>query len=216
MPNWVTVKIKTSPECIGSMINDHGRIDFNLVTPFPGSFDWDGISGAAEHAAEVAVGKPLDDHPLIASLQQSNRARTDIKKLDDECFEQFLQMLRNYRKCGYLHNMDFAREEWGTKWNACDSTHDADAGTACFDTAWSCPTELLVQLSRNHQDTRIEVAYADEDIGNNCGTYTLLSGEKVQSDEAPPWGQQTTAEKSKWKLFACEMTGRDLSDYDDD
>lgn len=216
MPNWVTNEIRTSQKVISSLINKVGHVDFDLIVPFPGSFDWDGISGAAEQAAEVAVGKPLDDHPLIASLQQSNRARTDIKKLDDECFEQFLQMIRNYRNCGYLHNMDFAREVWGTKWNACDSTHDADAGTARFDTAWSCPEPVLVALSKKFPDDRIEVQYADEDIGSNCGAFALLNGVKIESDEAPSWSAQSADERAKWKAFACEMKGRDPSDYDDE
>lgn len=216
MPNWVTVKIKASPAVIRGMVNNEGRIDFALVLPFPGSFEWNYVSGNAESAAERASGKAVSRHPLIAALETDNRQRADITKLDDEAFDQFLQMLRNYRKCGYLHSMDFAREAWGTKWNACESEHDADAGTAHFDTAWSCPQPVLAALSRKFPEDRIEVTYADEDIGSNCGTFTLLNGEKVESDEAPPWSQQSAEDRVKWTAFACEIKGGGPSDYSDD
>ncbi|WP_442592513.1 hypothetical protein ACSBPU_13000 [Parapusillimonas sp. JC17] len=216
MPNWVTVKIKSSPEVIGSMINpETSRIDFALMLPFPGDHDWDGIYGDAKQMAEIITGQPLSDHPLIATMQASNRAKARVSELSDESFEQFIGMLRNHRKCGYLHSMEFARDQWGTKWNACEPSHDITAGTAQFDTAWSCPEPLLIALSAKFPDQEIVVTYADEDIGSNCGTFTLLNGEKVESDEAPPWSQQSEADKSKWTRFACEVKGRDPSDYDD-
>ncbi len=58
------------------------------------------------------------------------------------------------------------------------------------------------------------MTYADENIGSDCGTFTLLNGEKIESDEALPWREQSAADKSKWTRFACEVKGRDPSDYD--
>lgn len=213
MPNWITNEIKASPEVISSIVNEGGHVDFELMMPFPGTFEWNFVSCSAEQAAEVAAGKPLDSHPLIASLQAQNRKSADITKLSDEDFEQFVQMLRNYRKCGFLHSMDFARDSWGTKWNACESKHDIGAGTAKFETAWSCPVPVLLALSKRFPNEQIKVVYADEDIGSNCGTFTFLNGEKIESDEAPPWSKQTDQEKKKWTEFACHVKGRDPSEY---
>lgn len=208
MPNWVTNKIKASPEVISSMVNpETDRIDFDLVLPFPGDHDWDGIYGDAEQMAEIVIGQPLDSHPLIASLQASNRSQANISKLSDESFEQFIGMLRNHRKCGYLHSMQFARSQWGTKWNACEPSHDVVAGTAQFDTAWSCPEPLLMALSKRFPKQEIIVTYADEDIGSNCGEFTLLNGEMISGNIAPSWNAMCHADQEMWSQFARAVKG---------
>ena len=215
MPNWVTNKISASPAVITAMLNSDGRIDFNTMAPFPGDDKWDGISMAAEEAAQIVIGAPLSDHPLLASLEASNRSNFDIKKLSEECFEQFVGMLRNHRKCGYLHSMDFARKVWGTKWNACDQSHDVAQGQATFDTAWSCPKGVLLELSKRFPDESIAIEFADEDIGSNCGSFTLKNGVAITSDIAPAWRNQTEEMRAKWKAFAHKVKGTDPADYED-
>ena len=127
--------------------------------------------------------------------------------MSDASFQQFVGMLENYRACGYLHSMDFARKVWGTKWNACEPQHDAEAGTAQFDTAWSCPEGVLIELSKRFPNDEIGVIYADEDIGSNCGTFTLKAGETIASDIAPAWRDMDDATKSKWCMFAYKVKG---------
>lgn len=207
MPNWITNKIAAPKHVIEAMLNADGRIDFNTMAPFPGPNDWDSIAMDAEEAAEIICGIPVSDHPLIAALEAGNRARFDIKKLHDESFKQFVGMVENYRACGYLHSMDFARKVWGTKWNACEPVADPTAGTAQFETAWACPEPILVELSKRFPDEEITVTYADEDIGSNCGTFTLKAGVTITSDIAPSWGDMTDAQKSRWKAFAYSVKG---------
>lgn len=207
MPNWVTTKIQTEPAVIQALVNAEGRVDFSLVTAFPGEFPWDGIYCDAEELAEIVVGKPLDKNALIAGLQADSRSRASAVKLNDEGFEQFVQMLRNYRKCGFMHGMSFARSAWGTKWNACESHVDVDTGVASFETAWNCPKQVLSTLSKRFPDAELSVTYADEDIGSNCGTYTLRAGEVVESDIAPPWHEMTEQAQQRWARFAREVKG---------
>ncbi len=209
MPNWITNKITAPKQVIESVINDKGHVDFNLMAPFPGprGTDWNGIYGDAETAAEKVLGIALSDHPLIASLEAVNRNDIDIKKMSEESFRQFIGMLENHRACGYLHGMEWARDKWGTKWNACESTHDAAAGTMAFDTAWSCPKPVLVELSKRFPDAEISVTYADEDIGSNCGTFTLKAGEAIASDIAPAWRGMTDEQKTTWCMFAYKVKG---------
>ncbi|MBR8471961.1 MULTISPECIES: hypothetical protein [Burkholderia] len=217
MPNWVTNKVSAPSHVIAAIVSsDDGRVDFARIVKFEGEFPWDGIYADAETMAEVVVGTPLSSNPLLDSLEAANRARADIKKLNDESFEQFIQMLRNFRKVGFLHSMDFARAKWGTKWNACDSSADIEAGTAEFDTAWSCPVPIFEALSRKFPEDVITVTYADEDIGSNCGTFRMRNGEEISSEIAPSWRDMTDAERAKWKAFACEVTGRDPKDYEDE
>lgn len=209
MPNWITNKITAPKHVIAAVINDKGHVDFNLMAPFPGprGEEWDGIYGDAETAAKKVLGVAINEHPLIAALESDNRRSIDIKKLSDESFKQFIGMLENHRACGYLHSMDWARDKWGTKWNACESTHDAEAGTMAFETAWSCPEPMLLELSKRFPDAEICVTYADEDIGSNCGTFTLKAGEAIASDIAPGWRDMTDEQKAKWKAFAYEVKG---------
>lgn len=207
MPNHVTNKVRAPSHVLKSLINESGKIDFNTIAPFLGSFDWNGIDCAAEEAAEVITAQPLNEHPIIASLQQSNRTRVDALKLSEEGFEQFVQMLRNKRACGHFHTLDFARDAWGTKWNAYDQLIDIDAGLLSFDTAWSCPMPVLKQLSSHHPDEEITVQYADEDIGCNCGTVKLKAGKVVSSDIAGRWDEMSEQDQQKWEAFARDLKG---------
>lgn len=216
MPNWVKNKISAPKHVIKAMLNNEGEVDFSTICPFPGPNNgWDGISCSAEEAAEIVCGIAMSKNPLIASLQASNRSSFDIKNLSESCFSQFVGMLENYRACGYLHSMDFARKVWGTKWNACEQNVNPDEGIASFDTAWSCPEGVLIELSKRFPEDDIKVVFADEDIGSNCGTFTLKSGAVIFSDIAPAWSDSTDEQKAKWRAFACEVTGRDQKDYEE-
>jgi hypothetical protein len=216
MPTHVTNKIKAPSHVIAALLNDEGNVDFNRIIKFDGEFPWDDVSMDAEQMAEMVTGKGVDDHPLIAALQQANRARASIKQMSDITFEQFVQMLRNYRKCDVFHHMDFARQNWGTKWNAYSQSVDVAAGAAKFDTAWSCPKPVLEALSKRFPEDTIEVQYADEDIGSNCGSYSLKDGLVVASDIAPNWGSQSDEQKAKWRAFAFDVTGREPSADEDE
>ncbi|MFJ3486616.1 hypothetical protein ACIPL1_24905 [Pseudomonas sp. NPDC090202] len=215
MPNWVTNKVSAPKEVLQSLINAEGRIDFNTLITFAGSFPWNGIDCAAEKCAEVITSQPLDENPLIASLQQSNRQGANALRLSDEQFEQFVQMLRNKRLTGHFHTLDFANANWGTKWNACDQDPDLEAGTLKFDTAWSCPEPVLKALSAKHPEAEICVVYADEDIGSNCGTLKLKGGEFVSRDESQGWNKMSKAEQEKWQAFAYEVKGWEPEPDDD-
>lgn len=69
-------------------------------------------------------------------------------------------------------------EYWGTKWGAydCDTKVGKSYIQFCFSTAWSLAYPIVQRLAVLGYD--IEVKYADEDIGSNCGklTYTREGG----------------------------------------
>ncbi len=214
MPNWITNKITTAKHVIEAVVNEKGHVDFNLMAPFPGlcGADWSAIYGDAETAVQTVLGLAMNEHPLIASLEAQNRRNSDIKRLSDESFQQFIGMLENHRACGYLHSMDWQRDKWGTKWNACEPRHDFEAGTMQFDTAWACPKPVLVELSKRFPDEEITITYADEDIGCNCGTFTLKAGEVVSENIVPSWSSMSDVERIKWRLFAYQVKGYSADD----
>jgi hypothetical protein len=215
MPNWVTNKVKAPSHVIEAILDDKGNVDFNRIITFDGEWPFDGVYLDAETLAEHLCGV-VEDNPLIAGLREANRSRISIKGMTDSSFEQFVQMLRNHRKCDTLHGMDFARKHWGTKWNACDASADVETGTAQFDTAWSCPEPVLVELSKKFPEDSIEITYADEDIGSNCGSFTLKAGEVVSSDIADSYSKQSDEDKAKWRAFAYAVKGWNPEEIEED
>ena len=207
MPNHITNRVSAPSVVLRSLINEQGAIDFNTLLPFKGAFPWDYISANAETAAEAISGTPLHDHPLIRPLQESNRARANVMEMTDDQFEQFVQMLRNKRACGHMHDMDWGRFAWGTKWNAYSQQIDLEQGLLKFDTAWSCPELVFVALSKLHPEAVIEVKFADEDIGSNCGTITFSGGNVTEKDCAGQWDAMSSADQEKWKAFAYAVKG---------
>lgn len=215
MPNHITNKVSAPAHVLTSLINADGQIDFGKIIQFEGDFPWNGVCGAAETAAESAINLPLSDNPMLSSLQRYSRENSSVAKLSDESFEQFVQMLRNYRKTGYMHCMDFARQVWGTKWNAYSQKIDVEGCSLCFDTAWSTPVPVFKALSAMHPTEEISVVFADEDIGSNCGTLKLKAGELVEQECAGSWGEMSKDDQAKWRAFAMEVTGR-ADDEDDE
>lgn len=215
MPNHITNKVQAPKEVLASLLNADGRIDFNTIIPFAGTFGWNGIDGLAETCAEAVTGEPLNDHPLIASMQRDSRSRASIAGCSDEQFEQFIQMLRNKRTTGHFHTLDFARDKWGTKWNAYDQLVDLEHGVFKFDTAWSCPKPVFQALSALHPHSEIIVQFADEDLSSNCGILVFKAGEVFSSDVAGDWSDMTKPDRDKWTAFALELTGR-TADEDDE
>lgn len=221
MPNWITNKITAPKHVIEAMVNEDGRIDFNLMAPFPGprGSGWDGIFMDAETAARHVLNISLNSHPMIAALESSSRRDVNLEKMTDASFQQFIGMLENYRACGHLHGMDWAREKWGTKWNACESEHNVEAGTAQFDTAWSCPEGVLVELSKRFPDDEISVTFADEDIGSNCGVFILKAGDTISIDIAPSWNSMSKEDQAKWRMFAYQVKGyseSEIGEFEDE
>lgn len=100
----------------------------------------------------------------------------------------------NGEVCWYRWNLN----NWGTKWNAYSSEVDLDEGLVRFDSAWSHPYPVLVALTQKFPEHEISVRYADEDLGQNCGAYTVLNVEMIE-DNTPDYGSPEAYE------LACQV-----------
>jgi len=96
------------------------------------------------------------------------------------------------KKFGYCDWYGWQTANWGTKWNAYEQYSD-DTNVIEFDTAWSTPYALLVNLSKMFPQVTFEVEYADEDFGYNVGKYVLLNGETIE-ENIPDGGSQEAIE----------------------
>jgi hypothetical protein len=96
------------------------------------------------------------------------------------------------KKFGHCDWYGWQTANWGTKWNAYEQV-EHDANVIEFDTAWSTPYSLLVNLSKMFPQVTFEVEYADEDFGYNVGRYVLLNGETIE-ENIPDGGSQEALE----------------------
>ena len=100
---------------------------------------------------------------------------------------------------------DWQTEHWGTNWNASSQPEDGypeEATEFRFETAWSHPMGLIEILSKRLPEVTLEIIFADEDTGSNCGHYTCKGGEIIEQDIAPSWSDMSDAEKANWTEFA--------------
>lgn len=95
----------------------------------------------------------------------------DILKLGETAVTNFI----NYGSTGWY---DWAIENWGTKWNSYDPWKGQENGLL-FSTAWSAPHPVIEALAAKYPNVRIVHEWADEDIGNNCGTREYEDGECI-------------------------------------
>ena len=112
----------------------------------------------------------------ISNSLQGDRIEEEIRVV--------LQGFYNFEKYGAVDWYDYQIKKWGTKWNADTIYVDEERGFAEFRTAWSCPFEILEELAKY---TDIAVSYADEDIGNNFGVYTIKNGITEKIVESDKW-----------------------------
>ena len=157
------------------------------------------------------VKKVMADEKLIKKIKafkgwysrKSKNIKYAMKKKElTETLENYIKGFFNIKRYGERDWYDWSIENWGTKWNAGDTVVYSDVIE--FQTAWSTPIPVFVELSKRLKDTTIAVDYADEDIGSNCGTLEFFNGQMLQFEPENP------------RKFACDLWGYDESDFEDE
>lgn len=179
MPNWVRniVEFSGNEEVIARMreeIRGEGEdrvIDFNKIAPIPkeleGTQSPTRIISQEEYDEQQ---RKIANNELSEDEKRWGLSRGITQEMADEYIAKF------GHSCWY----GWQNANWGTKWNACDSM-EFDFGIE-FNTAWSTPFELLLNLSKKYPEVTINVRYADEDFGYNVGEYTLLNGIEIDTN----------------------------------
>lgn len=160
---------------------------------------------------EEFVRKVMADEKLIKKIKafkgwysrKSKNIKYAMKKKElAETLENYIKGFFNIKRYKARDWYEWSIENWGTKWNGGDTVVDSDIIE--FQTAWSTPVPVFVELSKCMKDVAITVDYADEDIGSNCGTLEILNGEVTESKPENP------------RQFACDLWGYDESDFEDE
>lgn len=183
------------------------QIDFNKIIPMPESLNLQ-IHSGIETWVKICTGQ-IDFSPLFKglpsspsdlfkngdykTLSNSMAASTamecitgqkdggNVKDFSDEDFDMFIKALKNVRAYGFVSWYEWALKNWGTKWNAYGQNDERNTNnTIYFETAWSCPLELICHLSRLFPKIQIDIAYADEDSGSNTGKISFKDGNAIE------------------------------------
>lgn len=98
---------------------------------------------------------------------------------------------------------------WGTKWNAYDMDK-LDDHTILFRTAWSMPWPVIEALSKMFPDVGVQIKWADEDTGFNCGEAHIKDG-KITYENVPAGGS-----KEAYEIAFDVQGGQEYYEYDEE
>lgn len=170
MPNYVrnNVYFRGAPNRLAIlkqyMTTEENQFDFNKLIHMPEELSVD--AGSTEKLA-IACAK---------SLREGKHCNDEYAKdtyAHNKSFEEWAKIgevyLSNIEKYGVSTWYDWCCNNWGTKWNACEASWEGNEYVS-FDTAWSVPIPIFEKLKEVFPDVKFHVDYADEDLGNNCGT----------------------------------------------
>lgn len=191
MPNFVmnVVKFGASGEKMDeikkAIMDDKGNVDFDKIVPMPKTLNL--TSGTISERALDCYRNGQDDIGRNYLMEKYG--------LDRRAFDAYYELGKVYeintQEYGYPTWYEWCRANWGTKWNASETYWNSD-NIVTFETAWACPIPIFEKISEKYPGVPFEVAFADEDIGNNCGLLLYTQGEGV--DISPFSGEEEATE----------------------
>ena len=147
-------------------------IDFNKIAPIPKELE--GTQSPTRIISQEEYDK--QEERIAKGFLSDDEKRWGISRgLTQELVEEYKT------RFGATDWYDWQISNWGTKWNAYEQCN-IDENCIEFQTAWSTPFALLVNLSRLFPEVTFEVRFADEDFGYNVGEYTLLNGVEIEEN----------------------------------
>lgn len=164
------------------------NFDFNKIIPMPKELlvdspafyevilwyltDQGKITNSYALRKNPEVEKYIDDTKIfklgvnIASLPENDREKK---------FALGKQYVENILKYSCTDWYEWRMKNWGTKWNSYDNFKNG-CDEISFMTAWSYPDKIIEKLAELYPDREIEVMYAEENCGYNCGIVTCADG----------------------------------------
>lgn len=219
MPNHVTniLKITGDEELVKrirdeiSDVDEDGHtcfIDFNKIIPMPDELRIESSTLVDNGIAIIEYRK--GNRSAILDMLTWHWVREEGITDPDVLVERLIEKgsanlelgqraLDNIEKYGHKDWYSWAIDAWDTKWNAY-SQEDLGEDGISFQTAWSNPLVVMAALSLKYPDAEFNVRYADEDLGQNVGEYTLRGGNIVYED-FPEAGSEEAL------LMAIDITG---------
>lgn len=108
---------------------------------------------------------------------EQNELRTLTK---EEILEYGKKAVDNVLTHGAMDWYGWSCENWGTKWNACNTQiPDPETAEVYFETAWSPVPQVMLALSEQHFECAFEYEYAEEQSGNFAGHCVYEAGDII-------------------------------------
>lgn len=160
--------------------------------------EFDDLVAKMNHGRLFAY-KPILSASEIDDMFSSGRSKEDLLDLGKTA-------VNNVIKHGAPTWYEWRIQNWGTKWNSYSNLY-GDGDTLCCQTAWSAPKEVIRKLSEMYPEVPMELEYADEDIGSNCGRILYRGG--VVEEEYYPQTRKEAIEHacSVWEYDIQETCG---------
>ncbi len=215
MPNYIINNLHLSGEqskinkLLESIAASERAIDFNKILPMPESLNIE--AGSRTNRGLKAYKEFIDIYTMNGTMEK------DVLNIPKECEEPFLKMrsdikpdewelgrtaFRNEKLYGAKDWYDWCINNWGSKWNSCES-YVAGDNTIVFQTAWSRVMPVVQKMAENFPDIKFEYCWADEDLGSNVGTAEFENGKMVHDEFFD------SQSKDAYEL-AAELWGLDL------
>lgn len=173
MPNWCSQYciVKGSPEALQEFI-ERVRIPEELKL----EFKLDNPHGEIVHSLNHLYPCPEELRETISGSYGDPEKEAELKKQQDA----------NIEKYGYPTWYEWAQDNWGTKWGACNVRLDEEIVHGCldlqFDSAWGPSVGLLEKVSAQFPSLTIGV-YCREEADFFACWYVFHKGEIVFEGE---------------------------------
>lgn len=138
-----------------------------------------------------------------------NPEREPYFKTKADAFAYGKKALDNFAKYGYVDWYDWCVDNWGTKWNACNTI--IHGNEVWFDTAWSPAIPIVKKLAELHPDCNFLLEYADEEKGTLVG-WIDIDNELKESTE----NLYTNFSKEAYEQAFMLLGGREDYKYNED
>jgi hypothetical protein len=188
MPNWVATVCEFTGEdkdikaVLEEISSEESKFDFNKLIPMPASLEIESSTRSSLAYTYYYVKKfnrlPERKHSYYKDKSEViERVEKDIKVSSQEMLEMGKTLYENIEKYGAPTWYDWCCNNWGTKWNACES--EVYGQTLEFRTAWGFAEPVMRKLAELcvKYGVEFEGEWADEDMGCNTGYFESCNGE---------------------------------------
>ena len=94
------------------------------------------------------------------------------------------RVIDNIEKYGFMDWYDWSCNNWGTKWNACETEYNEEnPSQVSFQTAWSDVRMLIYELSKQYPKNLFIYNYAMEETGVYTGVISFTNGKVYDEAE---------------------------------
>lgn len=164
--------------------NNEKYFDFNKIIPMPDTLDIICDHVMQDLAVYMAMNKFNNGNTIPVSFmdlylnknmtkERFEKDRNIYKNLTDKfLIDLGLKIINNKVLYGYKDWYGWSCDNWGTKWNSYDN-EEISKDEIAFNTAWSEPNPILIQLSKMYPQLSIQHWWAEEFCGSGNSGHRL-------------------------------------------